>query len=93
MKKKIIAVCLVVILVLAAVFKILFDNKDPNKTLKEVKDNLSSYYMEGRMTLYNGEDKREFDVKVSYDKEEEVDLFKVSLFDLGINQEQIIIKN
>ena len=93
MKKKIIAVCLVVVLVLVAVFKILFDNKDPNKTLNEVKDNLTSYYMEGRMTLYNGEDKREFDVKVSYDYKDEVDFFKVSLFDLGINQEQIIIKN
>jgi outer membrane lipoprotein-sorting protein len=93
MKKKIIAVCLVVVLILVAVFKILFDNKDPNKTLNEVKDNLTSYYMEGRMTLYNGEDKREFDVKVSYDYKDEVDFFKVSLFDLGINQEQIIIKN
>ena len=29
-------------------------------------------------------------MKVSYDYKDEVDFFKVSLFDLGINQEQII---
>lgn len=93
MKKKIIAIVVVLALVCLAVIKIFKDNADPNKTLKEVQDNLTSYYMESNMTLYNGEDKREFVVKVSYEKEEEKDYFKVSLFDKGINQEQIIIKN
>lgn len=93
MKKKIIAVVLVLVLLCLALLKIFLDPKDPNKTLKEVKDNLTSYYMEASMTLYNGEDHREFLVSVSYDKKEENDLFKVSLFDKGINQEQIIIKN
>ena len=93
MKKKIIAVFLVLVLVCLAVLKIFMDKKDPSLTLKEVKENLTSYYMEGNMTLYNGEDKREFIVKVSYECEDEKDYFKVSLNDLGINQEQIIIKN
>ena len=93
MKKKIIAVFLVLVLVCLAVLKIFMDKKDPSSTLKEVKENLTSYYMEGNMTLHNGEDKREFIVKVSYEKEDEKDYFKVSLNDLGINQEQIIIKN
>ena len=93
MKKKIIAIIVVLALVCLAIIKIFKDNNDPNKTLEEVKENLSSYYMEADMTLYNGEDKREFTVKVSYEKDEEDNLFKVSLFDKGINQEQIIIKN
>lgn len=93
MKKKIIAIVLVLVLICLAVIKIFLDKDDPNKTLQEVKDNLTSYYMEANMTLYNGEDKREFTVEVSYDKEDDDDLFKVSLFDKGINQEQIIIKN
>ncbi len=93
MKKKIIAVVLVLLLVCLAVIKIIKDKNNPNKTLEEVKENLSSYYMEANMTLYNGEDKREFVVSVSYDKNENNDLFKVSLFDKGINQEQVIIKN
>lgn len=93
MKKKIIAIVVVLALICLAVIKIFKDSNNPNKTLQEVKENLTSYYMESNMTLYNGEDKREFTVKVSYEKDEENDLFKVSLFDKGINQEQIIIKN
>lgn len=93
MKKKIIAIVLVLGLICLAIIKIFKDNGDPNKTLQEVKDNLTSYYMEANMTLYNGEDQREFLVSVAYDKEDDNDLFKVSLFDKGINQEQIIIKN
>ena len=93
MKKKIIAIVLVLVLLVLAVIKIVKDTKDPNRTLESVKENLSSYYMEANMILHNGEDKREFLVSVSYEKEDELDLFKVSLFDKGINQEQIIIKN
>ena len=93
MKKKIIAIILVLVLICAAVIKIFMDKGDPNKTLEEVKENLNSYYMEANMTLYNGEDKREFSVEVSYVKDDNDDLFKVNLFDKGINQEQIIIKN
>ena len=93
MKKKIIAIVVALTLLCLAVIKIFKDTNNPSKTLQEVKENLSSYYMEADMTLYNGEDHREFVVKVSYDKEEENDFFKVDLFDKGINQEQIIIKN
>lgn len=93
MKKKIIAIILVLVLLCLAIFKIVKDKSDPNKTLEMVKENLNSYYMEANMNLYNGEDKREFFVTVAYDKDEELDLFKVSLLDKGINQEQIIIKN
>ena len=93
MKKKIVAVVIALTLLCLAVIKIFKDNNNPSKTLQEVKQNLSSYYMESDMTIYNGEDRREFVVKVSYEKDEEVDLFKVDLFDKGINQEQIIIKN
>ena len=44
------------------------------------------------MEILNGEEKRVFNVKVDYLKSEE-DLFKVSLYDTSINQEQILLRN
>ena len=77
MKKKIIAIVLVLVLICVAIIKVYKDNSDPNKTLEEVKNNLVSYYMESNMTLYNGEDQREFLVSVAYDKKDDNDFFKV----------------
>lgn len=64
---------------------------------KEIKDNfikdiesLKSYYMEGSLKLINNDDSYEYDVEVSYQKE---DNYKVSLNNKGNNYEQIILKN
>lgn len=93
MIKKIFAVLLVLAIVGLAVFKIFFDSTDFKTQLKNVKDDLSSYYMEANMELVNGEDVRQFFVEVSYEKEDDKDLFRVSQLDKGINQEQILLRN
>ena len=41
------------------------------------------------MELMNGEEKRSFTVKVAYLKNNDHDLFRVSLYDTNINQEQL----
>ena len=93
MIKKIISVLLVLALVGLAVFKIFFDSTDFKKELKDLRKDLTSYYMEANMEFVNGEDVRQFFVEVSYEKEENKDLFRVSLLDKGLNQEQILIRN
>ena len=93
MIKKIISVLLVLALVGLAVFKIFFDSTDFKKELKDLRKDLTSYYMEANMDFVNGEDVRQFFVEVSYEKEENKDLFRVSLLDKGLNQEQILIRN
>ena len=88
----------VIVIILAltgfGVFK-LIENKTSNveKTALETLESLNSYYMEATMDFYKGEDSRSYNVKVSYLKDNESDLFKVSMHDKAVNQEQIIIKN
>ena len=66
------------------------DNIEHN--VQETLDNLDSYYMEASMEFYKGEDTRKYVVKVSY-KDDENDLFRVSMYDKTSEQEQIILKN
>lgn len=93
MIKKVVIVLLVLAVSSVAVFKLFFEKGDLSQSLNDVKQNMSAYHMEGSMTLYNGEDSRGFVVKVSYKKNGNDDFFRVSLLDLNINQEQIIIRN
>lgn len=74
-------------------FKLIF-NKTNNieQTAQEKLDNLHSYYMEATMEFFKGESTKTYQVKVSYEKADQ-DLFKVSMLDKAIDQEQIIIKN
>lgn len=60
-----------------------------NNFIKEV-EKLKSYYLEGTMSLMNNDDIYNYDVKVSYTKE---DKYKVSLTNKNNNYEQIILKN
>lgn len=64
---------------------------------KEIKDNfikdvegLKAYYMEGTLKLTNNDDTYEYDVEVSFKKD---DKYKVSLKNKANNYEQIILKN
>ncbi len=64
---------------------------------KEIKDNfikevegLKAYYMEGNLKLTNNDDTYEYDVEVSYQKD---DKYKVSLTNKANDYEQIILKN
>lgn len=64
---------------------------------KEIRDNfikeiegLKAYYMEGTLKLTNNDDNYEYDVEVSYQKD---DNYKVSLVNKANDYEQIILKN
>ena len=64
---------------------------------KEIKDNfikdvegLKAYYMEGTLRLTNNDDTYEYDVEVSFKKD---DKYKVSLKNKSNDYEQIILKN
>lgn len=92
--KRIIVVLLIVGLIAFGAFK-LISNKTSNveKNAQETLQNLNSYYMEASMEFYKGEDSRKYTVKVSYKKEDSKDLFRVSMYDVASEQEQIIVKN
>lgn len=64
---------------------------------KEIRDNfikdiegLKSYHMEGTLKLTNNDDNYEYDVEVSYQKDNN---YKVSLINKASDYEQIILKN
>lgn len=92
--KRIVVILLVVGLLAFGAYKLL-SNKVNNleKSAKETLDSLNSYYMEANMEFYKGEDSRKYDVKVSYKKDPNSDLFRVSMYDKASEQEQIIVKN
>ena len=91
--KRILVILVVLAMVGFGVFK-LIENKTSNveKSAKETLESLDSYYMEATMDFYKGEDSRSYLVKISYKNADE-DLYKVSMYDKAVNQEQIIIKN
>lgn len=60
-----------------------------NNFIKEV-EGLKSYYLEGQLNLTNNDDTYEYDVEVSYQKD---DKYKVSLTNKANDYEQIILKN
>lgn len=93
MWKKIIAGLLVLVVVVVAAFKIFFNKGNVEDLATKLNEELEEYYLKGTMELTNGEEVRNFNVEVSYEKEDNNDLFKVSLFDTTINQEQLIIRN
>ena len=93
MFKKIMVVVLVLALLGVGVWKVFFSNPTISDTLENVNKNLTSYQLEATMELNNGEEQRNFTVTVSYAKKEDKDLFRVSLYDTTINQEQIMLRN
>ena len=93
MLKKIIVVGIILALLGVGVWKVFFSGPSISETIDNVNKNLSSYQLEATMELNNGEEQRKFNVMVSYLKKEENDLFRVSLYDTTINQEQIMLRN
>jgi outer membrane lipoprotein-sorting protein len=67
-----------------------YDAKDIVKDLSNKINKANSYYLEGKMEIYNNEDVYTYNVAVSYEKE---DFFRVSLKNVANNHEQIILKN
>ena len=93
MWKKIVAGVLVLVVIVVAAFKIFFNNDNVEDLATKLNETLEKYYLKGTMELTNGEEVRNFNVEVGYLKDEEDDLFRVSLVDTTINQEQLIIRN
>lgn len=83
----------ILVLLGIGVWKVFFSGTSISETINNVNQNLTSYQLEAKMELNNGEEQRNFNVLVSYAKKEENDLFRVSLYDTTINQEQIMLRN
>lgn len=90
MKPKIIAVAGVVIL--AAALMIALRPKSFDSQFSKTMKNMDSYILKGDMEITKGEDVKTYALEVGYEKGEQ-DLFKVSLTDKDLNQEQIILRN
>lgn len=61
--------------------------------VSQFNEHLSSYTLEGKMAILDGEDLRKFSVTTHYLKDGENDLFNVNLEDEGSHQKQQIIRN
>ena len=88
MKKLFLLVALIATICLTGCGKV-GDKEIRNNFIKEI-EGLKSYYMEGTLKLTNNDDNYEYDVEVSYKKD---DNYKVSLINKGNDYEQIILKN
>lgn len=86
--KKVLGISLTLVLLLTGCGK--YGEKEIVKDLAKDLKNLKAYYLEGEMEIINNEDIYEYDVKVSYMKD---DLYRVSLRNKSNNHEQIILKN
>lgn len=91
MKKKVIAALGIVILAIALCFAL--KPKSFDKQFNKVMNNLDSYILKGDMEITKGEEIKTYAVEVGYQKADENELFKVSLMDKELNQEQIILRN
>ena len=80
MLKKILISIVVLLLIGLGVWKIFFSGDSISNKIENINNELTSYNLEANMELINGEEKRNFNVKVSYLKQDGEDLFKVSLY-------------
>lgn len=91
MKKKLIIAAIVLILLIVGF--ILFKPKSFSKEFEATMSNLTSYTLKGEMELNKGEEIKHYLLEVHYKKGIDDDLYKVSLFDKNLNQEQILLRN
>lgn len=91
MKKKYILIGAIAIVVIIGF--ILFRPKSFEKKADAVFNDLTSYTLKGEMEINKGEDIKNYIMEVNYKKTENNQLFKVSLFDKNLNQEQILLRN
>lgn len=91
MKKKYILIGGIVIVVFICLF--LFRPKSFEKKADSVFNDLTSYTLKGEMEINKGEDIKNYIMEVNYKKTENDQLFKVSLFDKNLNQEQVLLRN
>jgi outer membrane lipoprotein-sorting protein len=91
-KKLLISVGLLLLIGLG-VWRIFFSEDTIKNKIENISENLNSYSLEANMEITNGEEKRNFNVKTGYLKNNGQESFKVSLYDTSINQEQILLRN
>lgn len=91
LKKIIIGVVVFAVLILCG-WKLFFSEGKVDDQLKNLNTTMEAYHMEGNMQIGEGEDVRNFYVTVDF-KDDEKDLFRISLLDKDINQEQILLRN
>lgn len=90
MKTKVIACIGIAVLLIALIFAI--KPKSFDKTIDKKMSNMDAYILEGDMEVTKGEEIKTYAVEVGYKKADK-DLFKVSLTDKELNQEQVILRN
>lgn len=90
MKTKIIAGIGIAVLVIGLLFAI--KPKSFDKQFDKKMSNMNSYILSGNMEITKGEDVKTYAVEVGYKKEDK-DLFKVTITDKELNQQQIILRN
>ena len=90
MKAKIIAGVGIAVLAVALIFAI--KPKSFDKQFENKMSDMNSYILKGDMEITKGEDVKTYAVEVGYKKAEK-DLFKVSLTDKELNQNQVILRN
>lgn len=90
--KKRIAIGLVSIAALFALY-LLFKPDSLEEKTANLKEDLTSYYLEGNMEVSSKEDFKNYLITSSWMKEDNQEFFKVSMLDKSLNQEQIILKN
>ncbi len=93
MVKKIIIGVVVLGVILLAGWKLFLSGSDVSGDFNKIKDSLTSYSMEATMELNQNEEKKNYFVKVDYLKKDDQPLFRISLLDNDIKQEQILIRN
>ena len=93
MIKKALISIVILLLIGFGIYKIFFNGETIKDKIENISGSLNSYKLEANMELTNGEEKRNFNVVVLYSKDEGSDLFRVSLVDTSINQEQILLRN
>lgn len=90
--KKMIAAVIGAVLLIVALFIVL--KPDPfNKKLEKTMKELEAYHMSGVMEMLNGEDVKQYDLDLAWQKTSDGENYRVSLLDKNISQEQIILKN
>ena len=93
MIKKIIAGILVLAIIVLAGFKIFYKGDNVSKKLETLGEELTSYHTEATMDIQTNDEVRSFFVTVDYQLDNQDNLFRISLLDKNINQEQIMLRN
>lgn len=92
MKKKMIVLVGILLCISGIMFFVLKEDSFAKK-IENLNEDLKSYKLEGVMEIVKGEDIKNYALEVGYKKENDEDLFKVSITDKELEQTQVILRN